>query len=123
MVWGKSYGVWKQHKPVTAEQKREVVNRCREEGKDPHSCFLGGDLKSYPVCDKDTCNRSKYGETAANIYAQIYCTHEGEVGERARHVLKELGKECKRASKRKSGKQRSPRGKRRRRRSRSPESQ
>lgn len=60
---------WSKEKPTT-HQKTIMMNRCGKK------CFLGPN-KSFPICKKNTCRRSKKGVYAAYVRAREYMTRKG----------------------------------------------
>ena len=68
---------WKNEKPGYRE-KSEMMTKCGKK------CFLGPN-KSFPICKKNTCRRSKKGIWAAYIRSRQY--HKNKISKRALKLL------------------------------------
>jgi len=68
---------WKKEKPGYKE-RTEMLTRCGKK------CFLGQN-KSYPICKKNTCRKSKKGIWAAYIRSRQY--HKNTISDKARKIL------------------------------------
>ena len=60
---------WSTLSPSTA-QRTVMLNKCGKK------CFLGPH-KSFPICVKNTCKRSRKGVAAAYVRAREYTTKKG----------------------------------------------
>lgn len=60
---------WSKQKPTTA-QRTVMLKKCGKK------CFLGPN-KSFPICIKNTCKRSRKGVSAAYIRAKEFTTIKG----------------------------------------------
>jgi len=60
---------WSQIKPSTA-QRTVMLRKCGKK------CFLGPN-KSFPICIKNTCKKSRKGVYAAYVRAREYTTIKG----------------------------------------------
>lgn len=68
---------WKNEKPGY-HQKTVMLKKCGKK------CFLGPN-KSYPICKKNTCKRSKHGVYAAYIRARQQ--HKRNISQKAKKLL------------------------------------
>ena len=59
---------WAKISPKTRKQRKKMHNKCG------NSCFLGDNL-SFPICEKNTCNKSSKGMWAAFIRARQWGNH------------------------------------------------
>jgi hypothetical protein len=71
---------WKTEKPGY-HQKTVMMQKCGKK------CFLGP-KKSFPICKKNTCKRSKKGVYAAYIRARQY--KHTKIASRAKKILKKM---------------------------------
>ena len=69
---------WKKQKP-SAHQRTVMLKKCGKK------CFLGPN-KSFPICIKNTCKRSKKGMYAAYIRAREWKYN--KIASRAKRLLK-----------------------------------
>lgn len=69
---------WKNQKPST-HQRTVMLKKCGKK------CFLGPN-KSFPICIKNTCKRSKKGIYAAYIRAREWKYN--KIASRAKRLLK-----------------------------------
>jgi hypothetical protein len=69
---------WKKQKP-SAHQRTVMLKKCGKK------CFLGPN-KSFPICIKNTCKRSKKGIYAAYIRAREWKYN--KIASRAKRLLK-----------------------------------
>ena len=60
---------WKKEQP-NSKQRTQMLKRCGKK------CFLGT-KKSFPICKKNTCTRSKKGIYAAYVRAREYQSRTG----------------------------------------------
>jgi hypothetical protein len=68
---------WKNEKPGYRE-KTEMMKKCGKK------CFLGPN-KTFPICKKNTCRRSKKGVWSAYIRSRQY--HKKSISNRALKLL------------------------------------
>ena len=76
---------WSQLKPSTA-QRTTMLKNCGKK------CFLGPN-KSFPICEKNTCKRTKKGVYSAYIRAKEMVTIKGtkkykKIASKAARILK-----------------------------------
>jgi hypothetical protein len=69
---------WKNEKPGY-HQKTVMMRKCGKK------CFLGPN-KSFPICKKNTCTKSRKGIYAAYVRAKQY--HKKNISAKAKRMLK-----------------------------------
>ena len=69
---------WKRERP-NSHQKTQMLKKCGRK------CFLGP-KKSYPICKKNTCRRSRKGIYAAYVRSRQY--HKRNISKKAARLLR-----------------------------------